>query len=140
MFIMLLVINFIIAFVVAMIVALLFQNPVDKILHRLVNEEIYIAWRKYITFAIYVVGISGGVRVWDLEKYLTPKSEGGIVLQLTQDRWVFEVYRTLVETLQSDAWMLLLFFLFAMVAFVVVKAIELRRPATIPKPETEQGK
>jgi hypothetical protein len=127
MFITLLIVNFVIAFVVCLIVAMIFRTPISKILQRLVNEEIYAAWSKYITFAIYVVGISGGVRIWDLEKYITPKTEGGMILELTQERWVLELYRTIVGTLQSVAWMLLLFFIFALIAYVIVKGMEMRK-------------
>ena len=133
MFITLLVVNFAIALNVCFVIVLIFRTPVEKILQRLVAEEIYSAWSRYITFALYVVGISGGVRFWDLEKYLTPSSAGGAVLQLSSDRWVLEIYRTIIGTLQSDAWMLLLFFIFALIAFVIVKGLELRRqPPTVP--------
>ena len=46
---------------------------------------------------------------------------------LNADRWVLEVYRTIIETLQSVAWMLLVFFVFALIAYVVVRGFELRR-------------
>jgi sensor histidine kinase regulating citrate/malate metabolism len=127
MFLILLLVNFVISLVVCLIIAMIFRSPIAKILQRLVAEDIYTAWSKYITFAIYVVGISGGVRVWDLEKYITPKTDTGQVLLLTQDRWILEIYRTIISTLQSDTWMLLLFFIFALLAFVVVKGLELRK-------------
>jgi hypothetical protein len=96
-------------------------------LQRLVAEDIYTAWSKYIVFAIYVVGISGGVRIWDLEKYISPQNKDGVILQLTSDRWILEIYRTVIGTLQSNAWMLLLFFIFALLAYVIVKGLEIRR-------------
>jgi len=104
MFIALLAANFIISFAVCFIVARIFQIPINKIMQRLVAEDIFITWGKYMTFAIYVVGISGGVRVWDLEKYIIPRSQGGTILELTNERWVLEIYRTIIGTLQSDAW------------------------------------
>lgn len=127
MFITLLIANFLISLLTCFVVVWIFRTPISSILQRLVAEDIYAAWSKYLTFAIYVVGISGGVRVWDLEKYITPKAEGGEVLQLTSDRWVLEVYRTIIGTLQSAAWMLLLFFLFALIAYVIVKGLEGRK-------------
>jgi hypothetical protein len=127
MFMTLLLINFILAFAVCFIVARIFRAPINKILQRLVSEEIYIAWARYIVFATYVVGISGGVRIWDLERYITPPTQGGAILELTQERWVLELYRTLIGTLQSIAWMLLLFFFVALVAYVIVKGLELRK-------------
>lgn len=127
MFITLLAVNFVVAFAVCLIVATIFRTPITRILQRLVSEDLYAAWSKYVTFAIYVVGLSGGVRVWDLERYITPKTEGGPALELTQDRWVLEIYRTIIGTLQSNAWMLLLFFLFALIAYVIVKGMEARK-------------
>ena len=127
MFITLLVVNFVVAFAVCFIIARVFRKPIDKILQRLVAEDIYSAWSKYIIFAVYVVGISGGVRIWDLERYITPHDQGGTILVLTSERWVLEVYRTVVGTLQSNAWMLLLFFIFALIAYVIVKGMEARK-------------
>ncbi len=43
---------------------------------------------------------------------------------LTTDRWVLEIYRTIVGTLQATAWMLLVVFLVALIAFVIVRAFE----------------
>jgi hypothetical protein len=42
-------------------------------------------------------------------------------------RWTFEVFRTVIGTLQSLAWLLLVFFVFALIADVVVGGLELRR-------------
>jgi hypothetical protein len=126
MFITLLIVNFIVAFVVCLIIAKIFQTPISKILQRLIAEDLYLAWSKYIVFAIYVVGISGGVRIWDLEKFITPTS-GNQAITLTQERWILEIYRTIIGTLQSNAWMLLLFFIFALIAFVIVKGLEIRK-------------
>ena len=129
MFITLLIVNFVIAFGVCLVIAKIFRAPIDKILQRLVAEDIYLAWSKYIIFALYVVGISGGVRIWDLERYITPQIQGGSILELTGERWVLELYRTVIGTLQSIAWMLLLFFIFALIAYVIVKGVEIRKQA-----------
>ncbi|MBI5474686.1 MAG: hypothetical protein HY961_20295 [Ignavibacteriae bacterium] len=130
MFILLLVINFVLAFVVCFIVAYLFRTPVNNILRRLVADDIFSAWGKYIVFAIYVVGISGGVRIWDLEKYISPARDG-VILELTQERWILELYRTIIGTLQSIAWMLLIFFMFALIAYVIVKGMEAKRTVKV---------
>jgi len=82
MFITLLIINFLIAFAVCAIIDFIFKSSIHKILHRLVNEDIYTAWSRYILFAIYVVGISGGVRVWELERYISTGAGGETVLKL----------------------------------------------------------
>ncbi len=128
MFITLLVATFIISFVVSTIVVLFFSRPLDKILDRIISDQISKAWSKYLKFAIYVTGISSGVRIWDLEKYIT-KSKDTEIVQLTTERWVLEIYRTIIETLQGVAWMLLVFFVFALVAYVIVRVFEMKSKA-----------
>ena len=39
---------------------------------------------------------------------------------------MLEVYRTVIGTLQGIAWLLLVFFVFALVGFVIVRLAELR--------------
>jgi hypothetical protein len=131
MFITLLVTTFIISFVVSTIVILFFSKPLDKILERIISDQINKAWSKYLKFAIYVTGISSGVRIWDLEKYITKSQfyKDAEVVQLTTERWVLEVYRTIIGTLQGIAWMLLVFFVFALVAYVIVRVFELKNKA-----------
>lgn len=51
------------------------------------------------------------------------------MLQLTAERWTLEIYRTVIETLQSIAWMYLVVFVVALVAFVIVKGFELKQSA-----------
>ena len=127
MFLTLLVVTFLIAIATSALVASLFSRPVKKVLDRLVSDDLGSTWRRYIIFAVYVVGISGGVRVWDLERYITPRTKDDLPIALNSARWVLEVYKTIVGTLQSIAWMLLVFFLFALLAYVVVRGFELRR-------------
>jgi len=126
MFVKLLIVTFIVALAMSALVALLFSRPVERILRRLVSEELAATWQRYIVFAIFVVGISGGARLWEIEKYITPDKDGRI-LQLTSDRWIIEVYKTVIGSLQSIAWMLLVFFLFALVAYVTVRGFEMRK-------------
>jgi hypothetical protein len=129
MFLQLLLVNFLLAAAVATAVALVFRKPVQAVLHRIIGEEIQAAWSRYVMFAVVVVGTGGGVRLWELGRYITPDEKTGKVLELTHDRWVLEIYSTIIGALQADTWMLLIFFLFALVAFVVVKGFELKRHA-----------
>ena len=130
MFLTLLGVTFTISVLCSFFVARLFDKPIGAILDRVVAEPLSRAWHRYIRFAIYVVGISGGVRIWELEKYITPRSEEMPVPVLNGDRWVLEVYRTIIETLQSAAWMLLAFFIFGLIAYVVMRGFEMRRGRT----------
>lgn len=130
MFITLLLTTFAISFVVATIVVLIFNKPVENILRRIVQDEISKAWVRYLKFAIYVVGISGGVRIWSLERYFTKTSTNAEILQLTRERWVMEIFMSALGTLQSVTWMLLVFFIFALIAYVIVRITESARTHT----------
>jgi hypothetical protein len=127
MFLTLLLVTFVIAVFTSFSVAALFDRPIAVILKRTVGEDLSSAWARYMKFAIYVVGVSGGVRIWDLEQYINPRRQDVPPLVLDADHWTLEVYRTVIETLQGTAWMLLAFFAIALVAFVLVRGFEMRR-------------
>lgn len=121
----LLVITFLVSFVVAFLVAWFFRGPVSSIMNRVVGDPLGAAWVRYLMVAIVVIGVGGGVRPWDYEKYITPMKDQP-VLVLNSDRWVLEIYRTVIGTAQSITWMLLVFFVFALIAFVLLRGAELR--------------
>ncbi|PLC49658.1 hypothetical protein CR159_12110 [Pollutimonas subterranea] len=124
MFFTLLLATFLIAAIVSLIVVRIFDKPLSRILDRIIQDDIASAWRRYITFAAFVVGISGGVRIYELERYIDPPQKDLAPLTLTSERLVLEIYRTIIECLQSIAWMYLVVFVFALVAYVIVKISE----------------
>lgn len=126
MFLTLLVVTFAIALFVSFVVARIFSASILRILERVVSPELAGAWHKYMIFALYVVGISGGVRIFSLEQYVNPTDPKMPPLVLTPERWTLEVYRTVIETLQSTAWMLLVVFVFLLIAYVITRGLELR--------------
>lgn len=122
MFITLLGVTFVISLVVSFLVVLLFSKPLDKILAKIISDEISSAWAKYLKYAVYVVGISTGVRIWQLKQYIEPTTtENAQMITLDMNHWVLEVYQTIIGTLQGIAWLLLVFFVFAMIAYVIVR-------------------
>jgi hypothetical protein len=127
MFLTLLIVTFAIAVVASSFVARLFDKPIASILRRIIAEELSAAWHRYIKFAMFVAGISGGVRIWELEKYITPRGKDGEIVVLNHDRWVLEVYRTVIGTFQSVVWLLLVVFVVALIAFVMVRGSEIRQ-------------
>jgi hypothetical protein len=137
MFLTLLLVTFAIALAVSALVVRLFSPSLAAILQRIISDAISEAWLKYLKFAIYVVGISKGVRIYDLERYISPERWQGVsekgapvlapALELNRNRWVLEVYRTVIESLQGIAWLLLVFFIFALIAYVIVRGLELRK-------------
>ncbi len=129
MFIALLGVTLLVSLAVSLVVARSFSKPLDSILKRIIADEISGAWLRYLKFAIIVVGVSAGVRIYELEKYITPwrGDKEQRIVQLTNDRWVLELYRAVIETLQGIAWMLLVFFGVALIAYVIVRMAELKR-------------
>ena len=128
MFIVLLIVTFLISLSVCFIVARIFNKPIQGILNRLIEESISGAWLTYLKFAIYVVGISSGVGIWQLERYITPTASiGNDIISLNTNRWTLEIYRTIIGTLQGIAWLLLVFFVFALIAYVIVRLVEMKK-------------
>ena len=135
MFFALLIVTFLVAVAVSFGTVRLFDRPIASLLGRIVADELSGAWHRYIKFAAYVVGVSGGVRIHDLERYVSAPKNDEEILILTPERWTLEVYRTVIETLQGIAWVFLLVFMLALVAYVLVRGFELRRgraPRTEP--------
>ena len=133
MFLFLMFATFVAALAVSFAVMWLFKKPIDSVLRRIIADEISAAWSKYMKFAILVVGVSSGVQLRELEKYIAPTLGGREVQSAGSigfDRWIFGLYRAAIETLQGIAWMLLAFFVFALVAYVIVRIGEMRSEQT----------
>jgi hypothetical protein len=126
MFYALLIVTLSLSITVSFIVVKTFDKPIATIFSRVIQDQISSVWQKYIRFAAYVVGISGGVRIYALERYISAPEKDTEVLFLNTERWVLEVYRTVIEALQSLAWMYLVVFIFALIAYVIVWGFELR--------------
>ncbi len=126
MFLTLLLVTFCASILACFVVVRIFDKPIQGILNRIVADDISQAWLKYVKFAIYVVGVSGGVKIWSLERYLNPNGPDMPPLVLTWERWTLDLYSTIIQTLQSIAWMLLVFFAVALIAYVLVRIFEMR--------------
>ncbi len=130
MFLTLFVTTFVIAVVVCFLVERVFSKPIKGILDRIISDESSGAATRYVKFASDVVGISGGVQLSSLEDYLIPPGKRETVVELTRNHWILEIYRTLIGSLQSIAWMLLVFFVVALVAYVIVHLFESTKKLT----------
>jgi hypothetical protein len=56
------------------------------------------------------------------------------IIALTTERWVLEVYRTIIETVQCSVGMLLAFFAAALLAYLIARLSELKRAASSAAP------
>ena len=125
--------TFALALLVSFVVMRLFSGSINDILARIIHDPIHEAWAKYTKFAGMVVGTSSGIRIYDMEKYITPltyaENDKKIVIELTEERWVQEIYLTILESLQGLAWMMLVFFMVALIAYVIVRWSEIKYAA-----------
>jgi len=141
-----------ISLLVSFLTARTFSSSITKLLQRIIKDDIASAWTKYILFSTYVIGISGGVRLKELERYINPGSGQRMPLVLDMERWTVEIYRTVLETLQSLSGLYFFVFAIALIAYAIVRSSEsraLRTPTgkTYAKPgplhirsEQEKGK
>ena len=120
-FLLLLIVTLVIAIAVSFLVIFSFKKPIDSIFARIIGEEISTVWRKFLTFALFVVGVASGVNVWKLERFIAPEAEGTTRPVLTAEFWGLEIYRTIIGALGGMAWALLIFFVVSLIAFVVIK-------------------
>lgn len=81
----------------------------------------------FFTLLAITLSLSAGVRIYDLERYISPQFQNMEILQLNAERWVLEIYRTLIACLQGIAWMYLVVFVVALLAYVIVRGFELKR-------------
>lgn len=135
MFLVLLFVTLGVSLATAGLVVMFFRAPIRQILERIVGDSALAAgWQRFLTFALFVVGVSAGVQIWKLEQYLQPQPRGPgeapSVLPLTGQALALEVYRTLITVLQGMAWALLVFFVIALVALAIVRWGELRAAAS----------
>ena len=131
MFLMLLLTTLVVALATSAIVVALFRRPSRQILDRIIGPELAHAWQRFLLFAIYVVGVSSGVQIWKLEQYIRaepgPNGAGRPPFVLNGESMGLEVYRTILQVLQGIAWALLVFFVVALIAFVLVRRGEAQR-------------
>ena len=43
----------------------MFDQPLAGIIARLIPDELSVAWHRYVLFGLYLVGVNGGVRIWE---------------------------------------------------------------------------
>ena len=122
MFYALLLVTLTVALTTSLLAAHFFSDAVLKILRSILGPELADAWRKYMSFAIVVVGVSGGVNMWEIQKYLQNGREQ--TMELNGPRWTIEIYRTAIDTLSQISWVMLLFFLCAMLAYVIMRVAD----------------
>ncbi len=117
----LLLFSLLVSLLAGMIVHLIFKKPLQNILKGLFPEEIYEGWYRYIIFAIYIVGISSGVKIWKINEYIENAAE------LTKTKFFISIYDSLIQAFMGTVWLLFVFFMFTMIAYVIVRLVERKK-------------
>jgi hypothetical protein len=112
-----------VAFAASLLAAVLFDRATGAVFVRAFGEEVGRGWRWLVRFAVVVVGVASGVRLYDLQRF----AEEGEAPRLNAAEWLLEVYRSAIEALESVVWALLLFFL--VVLFIALLGRRAERPA-----------
>ena len=112
---------------ITILVVLFFKKYITAILKRLIGEPLYKSWEKFIIFALFVVGISSTVNPHRLEKYVLKRHTDQIITELSLDAWFLEIYQTILTVLSSLSVSLMSFFIIALIAFIVVRGLELKK-------------
>src|SRR2546430_6410889 len=99
MFLSLLAITFTTSTVVVFIAFRVFDAPLRSILRRIVGDDLVMPWHRYVRFAAYVEGVTGGVRIYDFGQLLAPRPPGQEREIFGPERWTFEIYKTVIGSL-----------------------------------------
>lgn len=129
----LLVVEVVISLVISWYVVRILSQPIEKILHRITSDETSRAWSKYVKFAIYVTGMSGGVKVAekDLDQFMRmlevslSGSYGSLGRGYTVWSLSTEIWAVVIGALKGIFWFLSYFLIAAAIAFIIVRVIEL---------------
>ena len=100
----------------------------DTIRTKIPFKEQIFSWEKFIIFALFVVGISSTVNPHRLEKYVLKRHTDQIITELSPDAWFLEIYQTILTVLSSLSVALMSFFIIALIAFTIVRGLELKKP------------
>lgn len=112
---------------ICVVVQFTFRNSISQTLS-VISTELSAGWSRYMKFAIYVVGISGGVNFYPLRQYAEQLKKGDVETPVSLTSELFSLYlvETSIDTLQSLSTLLFAFFTVAMICYFL-KKISLRR-------------
>ena len=138
MFLILLVAEVIVSLGISWYIVRILSQSIEKILNRITSDETSRAWLKFVKFAIYVAGVSGGMRLTekDIEEPSMRIMEIGFagldsrMYMYVVSRLALEICEAVIGALRGIFWFLAYFFIAAAIAFVIVRVIELIKSKT----------
>jgi len=115
---------------VSIIAMFFFSKPIRVMVSSILPDELATAWSTFMRYMIVVIGVGGGVRIYNYEKYLDTGAADHVPVPLTSGRWALELYDTLLNTLSSIGWLVFWLFAIVMIAYVILKVRERKKTST----------
>jgi uncharacterized membrane protein len=132
MFLILLVAEVILSLGISWCIVRILSQSIEKIISRITSDATSRAWLKFVKFAIYVAGVSGGVRLVekDVEEFLGMMERGiegvdPLMYRYVIARLAVEICGAAIGTLRGIFWFLSYFFIAVAIAFVIIRVTEL---------------
>ena len=114
-----------VAAIVSFCVVKVFEKPITAILSGVIKDEISQSFVRYVKLATYLVGISRGVRIFQLYEDVRKLTADNQDFDWSHILWMSGIYGTIVGTLQAIVHIYLWLFLLLLLLYFVVKALEL---------------
>ena len=120
-----LIVPLVVAAIVSFGVVKVFEKPITAIFGRIVKDEISRSFIKYVKLVTYLVGISRGVRIFQLYEDVRKLTTDNQDLDWSNILWMSGIYGTIVGTLQAIVHIYLWLFLLLSLLYLMVKTLEL---------------
>lgn len=131
MFYSLLLVTLALSLVTSLFVATFFRQPVTLLLAKLFDADVGEAWGRYVYFALAVAGVAGGVPLTKLERMIGAQTYGD-ALVLNRESWILTIFESFLATLGVLVGTLVTYFVVMMIAHVLVRRAEAKRPVAAP--------
>ncbi len=96
----------------------IFRGTIKSLIQIIIELDIYEEWLKYITFVMYIIGVSSTFKINELAKYSDSYFQQNI---FQVEKLVLNLVGTTINVLQSLAWILFLFYIALLVIIVIFK-------------------
>jgi hypothetical protein len=117
--------SFVSAIVIAACVVTFFSTSIDAALARVIPEEMTPAWSRYVKFALFVVTFAGGMRLSELEAFLTMRTPAGP--PLAAGHGLLEVFKSITGSLIAASGTLLGFFAVTLAVYASMRFYQSHR-------------
>ena len=129
------------AALVAGAVTLAFSSPINRVLHKLIPDEVAPAWSQFIKFALFVSSFVGGMPVAEPGRFID--RNGPAVTLPVEGAQILMVMKSVSGALTAASWTLLIFFGVTLSAYGAKRfssALKERREADAKSLELREAK